>query len=428
MIKTKYIVQESRLLESRNKGWLKKLTARLMVWFILSICRFISFVYKNKTAAKVSTLSKNRFLFIGRFESDNWIRAHIQPLAISSVCEHIWIVSDEKLLDIPNVTYVKPNPKVKKLFGGIISRVYTAHQISKNENIHYVGGFHLLLNGVLAHVIARVNKAKSIYFCVGGWAEVVGGGVYSGTPIFKDIGSHNYYIESQLLKYVKNVDQVITMGRKARKYFIDNGVNRVVVIPGGIDKSALGLTSQIQKSKVDLILVARLDPVKRIDRFLKIVQKLKVLHPSISVLIIGGGILIDQYKNLASELNVSENVTFEGSSNDVGSFLVNAKIFVLTSDSEGLPLSCMEAATFGLPIVASNIGDLSDLIENNINGFLIEKEDISGFVNVISMLLSNEDLANRISKNILKKSGDFSLQTASLSWQKMISSGGLSNE
>ncbi|WP_415225389.1 glycosyltransferase family 4 protein [Psychromonas sp.] len=413
---TKYAVQESRLADSQKKMWIQKLSARMVVWFLLSVCRRISFFFTDKNKSENEIRSKNKFVFMGRFESDNWIRAHIKPLARSKFCEHIWIISDKKLLHIENVTYIQPDPLLRKLFGDIVARAYAAHKIAKNNNVHYVGGFHLLLNGIFAHVIARMNHAKSIYFCVGGWSEVVGGGVYSGTPVFKNLGRYDHAVEKKLLGFIKEIDHVITMGNKAKKYFEYYGIKRVVVIPGGIDKSALEVDVGVKESKVDLVLVARLDPVKRIDRFLKIVQQLKIQRSNISALIVGGGELIEQYRLLAKQLGVDTNVNFIGASIDVGAFLINAKVFVLTSDSEGLPLSCMEAATFGLPIVASNIGDLSDLIDNNVDGFLIDKEDITGFVDTISLLLSDDKLAQTVAEKTRFKAEKFSIEAATLSW------------
>jgi len=170
----------------------------------------------------------------------------------------------------------------------------------------------------------------------------------------------------------------------------------------------------------DLILVARLDPVKRVDRFLKIVAELKLKLPHTTALIVGGGNRLKEYELLSQQLGLNKNVTFIGATVDVTSYLVDSRVFVLTSDSEGLPLSCMEAATLGLPIVASDIGDLSDLIESGKTGYLINKEDISDFVDRLYLLLTNKKLAERVSLAALHKSEKFTLHAASMIWEKVI--------
>lgn len=418
MEEQEYTVQKSRLIESQKKTYFRQLLSRVLVYLIITISSFIAMRFSCKRMKKNDYTNKKKFVFIGRFESDNWIAAHIKPLAKSNVCEHIWIVADQKMLEIENVTYVMPSPVIQKIFGSISARTYTAYKVARSNNVDYVGGFHLLLNGIFANAIARMNAAKSIYFCVGGWSEIVGGGVYSGTPIFKDIGKHDYILEKRLISYIRTIDLVVTMGNKAKSYLENNDVENVVVNPGGIDKSVF---ENLSKDKnTDLIIVARLDPVKRVDRFFKIVAQLKLKLPGISALIVGGGNRLKEYELLSQQLGLGKNVTFIGATVDVTSYLVDSRIFVLTSDSEGLPLSCMEAATLGLPIVASDIGDLSDLVESGNTGYLIDKEDISEFVDKLYLLLTNKKLAEQVSLAALHKSEKFTLQAASMIWEKVI--------
>lgn len=418
MEEQEYTVQKSRLIESQKNTFFKQLLSRFLIYQIIRVSNLITILFSYKSKKTSDSPNKKKFVFMGRFESDNWIAAHIKPLAESNVCEHIWIVADKKMLEIENVTYITPSPIIQKIFGSISARTYTAYRVTKRNNVDYVGGFHLLLNGIFANVIARMNAAKSIYFCVGGWSEIVGGGVYSGTPIFKDSGKHDCILEERLISYIKTIDLVVTMGNKAKSYLENKQVENVVVNPGGIDKSVFENFSRNKNS--DLILVARLDPVKRVDRFLMIVEQLKLKLPDISALIVGGGNRLKEYELLSQQLGLNKNVTFIGATVDVTSHLVDSRVFVLTSDSEGLPLSCMEAATLGLPIVASDIGDLSDLVESGKTGYLINKEDISEFVDKLYLLLTNKKLAERVSLDALHKSEKFTLQTASMIWEKVI--------
>ncbi|MEG3754553.1 glycosyltransferase family 4 protein [Psychromonas arctica] len=418
MEEKKYTVQKSRLIDSQKNTLFKQLLSRFLIYQIIRVSSLITILFSYKSKKADESFNKKKFVFMGRFESNNWIAAHIKPLAESNVCEHIWIVADKKMLEIENVTYVTPSPIIQKIFGNTFARTYTAYKVTKKNKVDYVGGFHLLLNGIFANVIARMNATKSIYFCVGGWSEIVGGGVYSGTPIFKDSGKHDCVLEKRLINYIKTIDLVVTMGNKAKSYLENKQVENVVVNPGGIDKSVFQNFSKEKNN--DLILVARLDPVKRVDRFLTIVEKLKLKLPNISALVVGGGNRLKEYELLSQQLGLNKNVTFTGATVDVTSYLVDSRVFVLTSDSEGLPLSCMEAATLGLPIVASDIGDLSDLVESGKTGYLINKEDISEFVDKLHLLITNKKLAEQVSLDALHKSEKFTLQAASTIWEKAI--------
>ena len=415
MNKFDYTVQEARLIKSQNNSKLKKVLSRFIVYLVLWLSSFLSrFFLKQKKNIN------HKFVFMGRFESNNWIAAHIKPIALSNVCEHIWIVSDEKMLDIENVSYVIPSSKVRKIFGSVIARFYTTYKIAKKNQVGYVGGFHLLLNGIFSHVIAKMNGAQSIYFCVGGWSEIIGGGVYSGTPIFKDIGKRDVVLEKKLLDYIKKIDYVITMGNKAKSYLVNEGGNdRISVNPGGIDPNIFEWSLKKDKD-IDLILIARLDPVKRIDRFLKIVKKLKVQLPYISAVVVGGGSQLNDYVSLSRKLGLSDNVKFIGEKTHVVSYLSRSRVFVLTSDSEGLPLSCMEAATLGIPIVASDVGDLSDLVISGKTGFLIQKDSIDDFVSKINRLLTDDELFDSISLAARRKSKDFTVCASSCLWDLIL--------
>ena len=81
-----------------------------------------------------------------------------------------------------------------------------------------------------------------------------------------------------------------------------------------------------------------------------------------------------------------------------GSWLRRARVFVLTSDSEGLPLSTMEAMMCGLPVVASAVGDLSDLVSDGVNGYLIEERTPENFSKRILDLLTNTERLGRFAK------------------------------
>jgi len=95
--------------------------------------------------------------------------------------------------------------------------------------------------------------------------------------------------------------------------------------------------------------------------------------PDVRVVIVGDGKLRQALEALAVELGLSERVRFIGHRLDVDKWLSKAKLFLLTSDSEGLPIAAIEAMMCGLPVVASDVGDLADLVEDGVNGYLVSR-------------------------------------------------------
>ena len=104
----------------------------------------------------------------------------------------------------------------------------------------------------------------------------------------------------------------------------------------------------MQPAKFDIIFAGRLVPIKRVDLFLESVRLLKESHPHIAAVIVGDGPLARELQNLSAEMGLSGNVHFAGFQADMAPWFNQAKIFILTSISEGLSLAMMEAMACGL--------------------------------------------------------------------------------
>jgi len=161
----------------------------------------------------------------------------------------------------------------------------------------------------------------------------------------------------------------------------------IEAIPGGIDD--FRYQSGEGPREFDVILVARLVPVKRIDIFLKVIQAAARELPAIRAVIVGDGPLRSELELQARQWGIADRVTFAGHQTDVASWLRRSRIFVLTSDSEGLALSIMEAMMSGLPCVVSEVGDLGDLVHHGRNGWLVPRRQVEQYAGRIVDLLKN---------------------------------------
>ena len=138
-------------------------------------------------------------------------------------------------------------------------------------------------------------------------------------------------------------------------------------------------------------------PVKRWDRLLKAVEKVKILGAGdVCFRIAGDGPLRSNLEKLALDLGVVQAVEFQGAIHDMPTFLRGAKFLVHTSESEGCPNAIMEAMACGLPVVAMDAGDISYLVEDGKTGFVVRQGDETKFVERVRQLLSNDDLCLRM--------------------------------
>lgn len=122
---------------------------------------------------------------------------------------------------------------------------------------------------------------------------------------------------------------------------------------------------------------------------------------------IGSENIILKLNNLANELNVKDKIEFIGylsTPEQLKQFLINSDIFLFPSRSEGLPRSVIEAMAVGLPCVASNVGGIAELIEQD---YIIDIEDIDGYVKSIIELITYESKYIHTSKYNIENSKQY---------------------
>ena len=110
----------------------------------------------------------------------------------------------------------------------------------------------------------------------------------------------------------------------------------------------------------------------------------------------GDGPDIAEAKELARQLGVEQKVRFLGERSDVESVLRNADIGVLASNWEGLPISIIEYMRAGLPVVASSVGGVPELVEDGVNGFLVARGDVDMLAQKIEVLANSGPLRGKL--------------------------------
>jgi len=358
-------------------------------------------------------------LLTGSFYADNWLLSHICPLATSKECSRVILVTNYAVPHLDKVEVIQPSKFLTKLLGLVPSRLITFFWIALRKKPQIIGGFHLLFNGLAALLVAKCIGAQSMYFCVGGPTETLYGG-RSENRLFGKLEQPDPLLTDWLLKAVSSFDQIITMGSRAIHYFQERGVQtRFNIVSGAINTQKFYPATQEDKI-FDLILVARLSPVKCIDLFLQVIHQLKFNFPLLKVAIIGDGPLLNKLEFQSKNFNIDKNVDFLGHQKDVETWLRKSKIFVLTSSSEGLALAMMEAMMCGLPAVVPHVGDLDNLVTNGINGFLITGRSPQEFATRIQDLLIDDDKLRSFSIAASMSARRYSPETITALWDNIL--------
>jgi glycosyltransferase involved in cell wall biosynthesis len=196
-------------------------------------------------------------------------------------------------------------------------------------------------------------------------------------------------------QFVYNLDAIYTITQSANEYLNKTyGFDKSILKLGRLgveDLSIISLPSE--KNKMYIVSCSFLTEVKQVDKIIKSLEILsdKMKHIDFKWSHIGDGILYEKLLQLAKEkLKDKKNVKFEFLGNidnqKVYEFYRNNSVdaFINVSKSEGVPVSIMEAMSCHIPIVAPDVGGISDMIEDRKNGILLSEEcDIDEIVEAI---------------------------------------------
>ena len=172
---------------------------------------------------------------------------------------------------------------------------------------------------------------------------------------------------------------------------------RIHVIPCGIDVDRF--TPGPAKTGTPLIVtVARLHPVKNIALLLDAVARLVGTGQRVRVAVIGDGAESDNLRRRSDDLGLSEVVRFVGAATqeEVLDWWREADIGALSSDSEGMPVALMEAAACGLPVVATGVGGVAEMVEDAVTGFVVPPGDAAAFAERLGRLIADPALRTRM--------------------------------
>jgi len=183
---------------------------------------------------------------------------------------------------------------------------------------------------------------------------------------------------------------------------------RIHLIVNGIDLERFALVTperrQIMRQKIALGdgaligIIARLSDVKGIDVLIKSMPFILKEIPTANLLIVGQGPQEAALKKLAEDLNLKGRVHFMNVTNEAPAFLCAFDVFVMPSLMEGLGLSVIEAQACGIPVVASKIGGLVELIQDTQSGFLVDVNDPATLADRILEILNNPDQAQMMAQ------------------------------
>lgn len=206
----------------------------------------------------------------------------------------------------------------------------------------------------------------------------------------------------------------------AQKWFSDRIQKKSNIILNHVDEKFYKV--DFKGKRTNIITVGRLESQKNHKLLIEAFAQIADEFPMENLLIYGEGSQKDELKKLTKVLNIEKRVFFMGTSIDIEEKIKGAKLFVLSSDYEGLPNVLMEAMTVGLPVISTDCpcGGPRMLIDNNINGVLVNTGDKYDMANSIRKILNDEKFAQNLGINAKIKAKEFEPNKVFIEWEKYI--------
>ena len=218
-----------------------------------------------------------------------------------------------------------------------------------------------------------------------------------------------------------NIDYLFALTNSLKKdyekFLVNNKHTKVVVVP-----NMTYMPKKKSKLKTNnIITISRLHPGKKIDDLIEIFSMLE--DKKSKLYIVGDGSELVNLKELVNNKNLNDRVIFTGykTKDEMEKYILDSKIFAMTSLTEGLPMVLLEAMGYGLPCIAFETeSGVADIIDDGINGYIIKNRDKLKYVDILNRMLKDKDMVNKLSKNAIDKVEKFTEESVVSLWMDIL--------
>ncbi|MDA9858387.1 glycosyltransferase [Rubripirellula sp.] len=202
-------------------------------------------------------------------------------------------------------------------------------------------------------------------------------------------------------------DLNIAVSQEVRDSMNPESQSQTVVIPNGIDCKGLAETPRERKSVCRelgippndflIVKVANLSPVKHHEMLIRAFAEFQSSNSASTLILVGQLRDRDQHlKNLANSLGVGERIRITGPRTDVPRIVRSMDVFAMSSKSEGMPVSLLEAMALHKPVVCTNVGGIPNVIKHGVNGLLVDSGNAGEMAHFLLELSQKESLRERL--------------------------------
>jgi len=352
----------------------------------------------------------------GIFPPDIGGPASYVPKISEEIAKHGHIVTTITLSDVPSYTDSYNFDVVRiprKSFKPIrfLKTILAIVRYGKQADLLFVNG--LALEATIANYLL---KRPVVHKVVGDFAWERASNKDWMNDNLEEFQRKRYSFKIEALKKLRNFwvrksNLIIVPSLYMRTILKGWGIDerKIDVINNSLDELSYDKTMEFpQFNGFTVITIGRLIPLKRIDNLIRAIAEL----PDCRLIIVGDGPEEQNLKNIARELGINSRVIFTGqvSRKKALSYLKSADLFVQTSIHETFPHVILEAMQIGVPVIATKVGGIAEIVEDSVTGLLVEPNNNDKLKEAIDLLIKDEELRKKFVSNANEQIKKFSIE------------------
>ncbi len=256
------------------------------------------------------------------------------------------------------------------------------------------------LMGFQAAIAAKITKRRLVWFLIGN--------VYP-----------RWMIRILMPFVVRLADKIVLISNKMKEYYLLQNVNptkegKIRIIHEFVNYEKITSVSEEEQKRIQnelrldkndfiVISVGNVNPAKGYEYLIEAATLIKKVHENVCFIIAGArfpeqAFYWKRLDELVEKNNLKDNVKFLGLRNDIPVLLSISHVFCLPSINEGTPIAILEAMAAGLPVVATDVGGISEQVIHGKTGFLVQPANPERLAGALLNLLNDRELRNRLGK------------------------------
>jgi len=248
-------------------------------------------------------------------------------------------------------------------------------------------------------------------------SKVIGWQHNSFDAYFRNENRYYWKLDNMFIKSIPKLDKYIVLTKSDKEKFKKefNVDTTVIYNPKSFN------SNEISRLDNNIFLAAgRYTYAKGFDMLIDAFKIFAKKNEEWRLIIVGEGEEKDKLQQMILKYSMENRITLEPFTNNIKRYMLNASALLISSRWEGMPMVVLEAMEMGLPVIGYNIPVLNEIIENEKEGMIIEKNNVEEYAQVLIHFSQDDVLRKKLSKNIKIKSENFSHEKIGQNWEDLL--------